>query len=167
MAIAILAAWTAVTVCMWFAASRSFATVNSLLQESNPQLRRAMKPLEPAQTRLALRYLASEINRRYFGAYGWAQIVLGVILLVFAGRQSPRDTIGLVVIGAMLGVVLVLAFFITPQIVALGRSLDFLPRNPPPPGMGRFGILHAIYTGLDGAKLLAGLVLLARWVTAR
>jgi hypothetical protein len=64
----------------------------------------------------------------------------------------------------MLAVVLILAFVVTPQIIALGRSLDFVPRNPPSPEMGRFGMLHGAYTGLDGLKLVAGLTMLVRWI---
>ena len=73
----------------------------------------------------------------------------------------------LALVGTMFVVVLILSFIVTPQIITLGRSLDFVPRVPPPPEMGRFGILHAAYTGLDGIKLLIGLALLARWIVRR
>jgi hypothetical protein len=50
--------------------------------------------------------------------------------------------------------------YLTPQIVTLGRSLDFVPRDPAPAGMQRFWILHAAYTSLEMLKLLVGV-----WVT--
>jgi hypothetical protein len=56
-----------------------------------------------------------------------------------------------------------LTLAITPPLVSLGRSIDFVPRNPPPPVMPRFRVLHASFTGLDGVKLLAGIGLLIRW----
>lgn len=166
-ATALLGAWVAVTACMWLAATGSFATVNRVLGRPSPGFSEASRPLGQDQSRLVLRHLASEINRTYFGAYGWAQIVLGALLLALLVRQTPRDAGALGIVGAMLGVVLVLAFVITPQIVTLGRTLDFVPRDPPPPELARFGRLHGLYTVLDGAKLLAGFGLLVRWLVAR
>ena len=66
----------------------------------------------------------------------------------------------------MLGLVLVLTLVLTPMIVSLGRSIDFVPRNPPPPVMPRFWALHGAFTRLDGVKFLAGLRLLIRWILA-
>jgi len=48
--------------------------------------------------------------------------------------------------------------YLTPQIVTLGRSLDFVPRDPAPPGLSRFWVLHAAYTSLEMLKLAIGLV---------
>ena len=39
---------------------------------------------------------------------------------------------------------------------AVGRALDFVPREPAPPALPAFGRLHAAYTLLDLAKLLVG-----------
>lgn len=164
MAIAVLGIWIGITLFMWFAAGRSFATVDRVLLSRNPQFLKITNSLSSTETRELLRNLASEINRTFFTAYGWAQVILGIALLCLLLLQSPRDTTGLAITGAMLGIVLILALVVTPQIIALGRSIDFVPRNPPPPEMGRFGMLHGAYTGLDGLKLLAGLGMLVRWV---
>jgi hypothetical protein len=48
-------------------------------------------------------------------------------------------------------------FYLTPKIVELGRSLDFVPREPPPPGLSQFGWLHAAYSILTLVKLAAGI----------
>jgi hypothetical protein len=63
-----------------------------------------------------------------------------------------------------MGLVLILTFVITPMIISLGRSIDFIPRNPPPPVMPRFWALHGAFTGLDGLKFLGGLGLMIRWI---
>lgn len=164
LAVAILSAWLAMTVCMWFAATCSFGAVRRVLEGSNPQLAETTKPLTADQTRLVMRHAASEINRTYFRAYGWAQMALGLGLLVLLVRQTPRDTASLIIVGAMLVVVVPLAFYVTPEIIALGRRIDFVPRDPAPPEMSRFRLLHGAFTILDGLKLLAGFGLLARWV---
>ena len=160
----ILSAWLAMTVCMWFAATGSFGAVRRVLEGSGPQLAETTKTLTPDQTRLVMRHAASEINRTYFRAYGWAQLALGLGLLVVLLRQTPRDSAALIVAGVMLAVVAALTLYVTPEIIALGRRIDFVPRDPAPPEMPRFRMLHGAFTVLDGLKLLAGLGLLARWI---
>lgn len=167
LSIAILSAWLAATLFMWFAATRSFATVERVLKNPNPQFSEATKSLDEGKVRVVLRYLASEINRTYFWGYGGVQVLLGLILFLLLWRQTPRDAVGVGVVCGMLAVTLVLTLVVTPWIISLGRSIDFVPRTPPPPVMPRFWALHGAYTGLDGVKFLAGLGLLIRWILAR
>src|SRR5271157_4848615 len=162
--VAILGAWIASTLCMWFAATRSFSTVESVLTRAEPQFLETTKPLGEASTRVVIRYMASEINRTLFRGYGALQIGLGAILFLLLWRQTPRNTVDIGVVATMLVLSVILTLVITPLITSLGRSIDFLPRNPPPPVMPRFWVLHASFTGLDGAKLLAGIGLLIRWI---
>ncbi|HET7842341.1 MAG TPA: DUF4149 domain-containing protein [Terriglobia bacterium] len=164
LAIAILSVWLGWTLFMWFLAGRSFRTADRVLTNSNPQVADAARPLAAEKERELLRHVASEINRTIFGAYGWAQVVLGAVLLVLFLKQMPRDNLSLVLAVTMLGLVLVLTLAVTPQIASLGRSLDFVPRTPPPPEFKRFWMLHGAFTGLDGFKLLAGLFLLGRLI---
>ena len=167
LATAILGMWLGWTLAMWFAATRSFRTVDRVLGEPTSELRQALAPLGHEQARTVLRHLASEINRTYFGAYGWAQILLGAILLALLWYEARRATLGVVLAGVMLGLVVILTLIIQPMIVSLGRSIDFVPRNPEPPQMARFWMLHGAFTGLDGVKLLAGLALLVRLIFTR
>lgn len=167
MATAMLGVWLGATLLMWFAAARSFSTVDRVLRQPDPQFVEVTKPLSQADTRHVLRHLASEINRTLFGAYNWTQVVLGGLLFVLLLRQTPRDRAALALVGTMLGLVLILTLIVTPEIVAMGRSLDFVSRDPLPSGMGRFRVLHGVYTGLDGIKLLVGFGLLVRWILVR
>jgi hypothetical protein len=162
--VAILSAWLILTPVMWFAATKSFSTVDRVLRAANPQFNEAAKGMAEAETRMVLRHLASEINRSFFWGYGLTQIVLGGVLLLLLWRVSPRDALGFGVVCFMLGLVLILTLVLTPMIVSVGRSIDFVPRNPPPPVMPRFWALHGAFTGLDGVKFVAGLGLLVRWV---
>lgn len=165
--VALLGAWLCATLFMWFLAGASFSAVERILRTPTPQFADAARPAGEGRTRVLLRYLASEINRACFRAYGWGKMALGAVLLALLLGQKPRDVTALALVGTMLGLVVVLTLILTPQMVRLGRDLDFVPRQPPPPEMARFRTLHAAFTGLDGVKLLAGLGLLARWVMAR
>ncbi|HEV2177624.1 MAG TPA: DUF4149 domain-containing protein [Terriglobia bacterium] len=165
--IALLSAWLAITLCMWFVATRSFRNVDRVLSRPSGQFEQMVQTLSQDRARASLRFVASELNRTLFRAYGFAQIALGALLFILVWRATTRDTTALALAGVMLALALVLTFVIQPQIVALGRTLDFLPRTPAPPQMSRFWMLHGAFTGLDGAKLLAGAVLLVRWVVKR
>ena len=164
LAIAILGAWIMATWCMWFAATRSFATVESVLKRAEPQFVETTKPLGEASTRVVIRYMASEINRALFWGYGALQIGLGAILFLLLWRQTPRNAVDVGVVATMLVLSVILTLVITPLLVSIGRGIDFVPRNPPPAVMPRFWALHGSFTGLDGVKLLAGIGLLIRWV---
>jgi hypothetical protein len=167
LAIAILGAWIMSTLCVWFAATRSFATVDELLKSPAAQFTEITKPLGPDSTRVVLRYMASEVNRSIFWGYGALQLGLGAILLLVLWRQTPRNTIDVGIVIAMLGLAVILTLVITPMLVSVGRSIDFVPRNPAPAVMPRFWALHGSFTGIDGVKLLAGIGLLIRWILRR
>jgi hypothetical protein len=91
-----------------------------------------------------------------------AQLVLGgLVLWLVAGssQHDPADARRAVRgVLAMLAIVVAMLVWLTPSIVALGRSLDFVPRDPAPPGMQRFWVLHASYTSLEMFKLIIGVV---------
>ena len=165
--IALLGAWTALTLFMWLAATRSFRTVDRVLTEPSAEFGVAIGPLGGDQAREVLRHLASEINRTLFKAYSGTEIALGVVVLLLLWTQSPRDTTSVALAAEMLALVLILGLVIQPQIISVGRQIDFLPRNPAPALMPRFWMLHGAFTGLDSVKLLAGLVLLVRLIVRR
>jgi hypothetical protein len=149
---------------MWFAATRSFATVEAVMQSGQPQWVEITKPLGESSTHMVLRHMASEINRSVFWGYGALQIGLGAILFVLLWKQKPRNSVDVGVVATMLALSVILTLVITPMIVSLGRTIDFLPRNPPPAVMPRFWALHGSFTGLDGVKLVGGIGLLLRWM---
>ena len=170
-ALFLLGAWTMGSICMSVVATENFYTIDRLLKgPANADFVRAVMKLEQTPARDLLRYLSSELNRLYFQMWNVAQIAIGAgVFWLIAGsrKQDPAYVrrAGLLgpagSIAGMLAIVLLMLAYLTPQIVSLGRSLDFVPRDPAPPGMQRFWILHATYTTLEMLKLLAGMV--AAW----
>ena len=57
----------------------------------------------------------------------------------------------------MLLITVFLQLYVVPETVRLGRLLDFVPREPPPPEDAPFWRLHHTYTGLDMLKFVLGL----------
>jgi len=169
-ALLVLGAWLMGSICTSVVATQNFYTIDRLLATSpNSHFRDAVAQLGQPAARDLLRYLSSELNRLYFQLWNGAQLAFGAVvlwLLVRSRRQHPiyAGRAGRAV-AAMLVIVVAMAVWLTPAIVALGRSLDFVPRDPAPAGMQRFWVLHAAYTSLEMFKLLIGAV--AAWWIVR
>jgi hypothetical protein len=58
-------------------------------------------------------------------------------------------------------------FLLTPEIVVLGRVIDFVPATQASPERARFWIMHAAYSSLEVLKWGLGLVLTARLLFRR
>ena len=167
----LLGVWLAGTLLEWFIATQNFATVDRVLSADHEVLIEQSRPLTRDRLRVLYRHLASELNRFYFRAWGWAQMVLAIALFALLAGMRTQDRLTWMLIGFMLICLGALQFLITPRMVALGRTLDFLPRGiafphpyPMPPEMGRYWRLHAAFTGLDTVKLILGMVVLVRWI---
>jgi hypothetical protein len=170
-ALVLMGAWLAGTVCTSVVATENFYTIDRLLAGSPSTAFTALvHQLRQPLARELLRYLSSELNRLYFQLWNVAQLVIGAMVLwLIYRRDRGRTTLGLTppltpVAGviAMLAIVVLMLAWLTPAIVSLGRSLDFVPRDPSPPGMQRFWILHAAYTSLEMLKLVVGLAVTAQ-----
>lgn len=158
LALVLVGAWIMGTVAVSVVATENFYTVDRLLSEkSGTGLNAAVERIGQPQTRELLRFLSSELNRLYFRLWNRAQIAIGALTLWIVVRTRQRAVVRWTVT-AMFAAVVVLTVWLTPEIVSLGRSLDFVPREPPPPGMSRFWVLHAAYTSLEMLKLAAGVV---------
>ena len=160
--IALLGGWIAGTLILGAVATQNFRMIDRLLSAPSPDLSSAIAPLGNDQARTVLRHLSSELNRRYFSAWGLIQLAIGVAVVAGALGLRPMDRAGTVGAAALLTLV-VAQVLLNWSIVPLGRSLDFLPREPLPPMMTRFWRLHLAYTSLDALKLIFCVGLLIRW----
>src|SRR5262245_48109841 len=152
-ALVVMGAWLMGTICTSIVATENFYTIDRLLAaRANAAFASAVDRLGASEGRDLLRYLSSELNRLYFTMWNVAQLALGGLALWLVDRRARRGVI------AMLAIVVAMLAYLTPAIVSLGRSLDFVPRDPAPPGMQRFWILHGAYTSLEMIKLLVGAV---------
>jgi len=162
-AIFCMAIWLTGTVCITVVATQNFYTITRLLETSdNATFHSAIDTLGASRGRELLYYLSSELNRLYFQYWNLAQLAVGILALWFVVRVpgATRATRGIV---AMLAIVLILMTLLTPPIISVGRSLDFVPRDPPPPALRTFGLLHASYTVATLINFILG-VLVTIWI---
>ena len=155
--------WLGALFLSWAVAGASFRTAEAVagLPPGSPAGDQVVRV--PVETRRPLlRHLASEINRWMFARFGWAQVVLAVVVLALAwGFGGAVRWLSL----AALIIVVVQGLGLGPAILELGRSIDFVARPLPPDVGQRFGMLHGGYVVLDLAK--AGLLVALAVVLAR
>ncbi len=109
---------------------------------------------------------ASELNRAQFTAWNRVQLALGIVTLGVVFARCRRRAAFLSVALA-LGIVVSLSFVLAPEIISIGRDLDFASREPPPPELESFSTLHRLYTGLELAKMALLLIALLFVVRGR
>ena len=167
-AILLLGAWICGTVLMAVVATLNFRTVDRILTRTGAEASPTFEEIPEKARRPALRHLASELNRLFFGAWGIAQLVLGGGVLALLFFQTPRGMTNIVLAGVLVALVLIAAAFLTPSMVAVGRQIEFLPRDNPPPHLAQqlatFGKLHAAYSSLDLLKLVLAVFLSVRLI---
>jgi hypothetical protein len=163
-ALILIGAWLLGTLFMGVVAAENFYLLDRLLAaRPNTGFNRVVELLGADAAREFMRYVSSELNRWFFVVWGIAQVVLGGLLVwMVRGTGARRVRVGA---GIMLGFALILAAGLTPPILSVGRMLDFVPRDPPPPELATFGLLHAAYSIAELGKLGLGLAL--AWWLAR
>jgi len=146
------------TVCMAIVATQNFYTIDRLLaSQPNPAFGAAVNKLGVPEAREVLRYLSSELNRLYFQYWNVAQLAIGIFVFGMI-RKLPNSRRAKWYVAAMLGIGLVLTVVVTPQMLYIGRELDFVPQDPQTPRLRSFGLLHAAYTLLDAIEMILGIM---------
>lgn len=159
----LMGAWVAGSLIVSVVATENFYTIDRLLAaRPNDAFRDAVDRIGQPQSRDLLRYLSSELNRLYFQLWNGAQVVIGLGVLWLIARAPDARRIRIIV-GGLLASVLLMLLWLAPEITAVGRGLDFVPRDPAPAALGRFGVLHATYATLEVGKMAAG-ILAAAWM---
>jgi hypothetical protein len=150
--------WLAGTIAMAVVATENFFTIDRLLDaRANPGFAAAIDKFGHDSIRELLRYLSSELNRLYFQLWNLVQLAVGILALWLVVKLPGANKLKWLIVG-MLAIVLFLTTFITPFILSVGRSIDFVPRDPPPDSLRTFGLLHATYTVFDGIMLIIGVM---------
>jgi hypothetical protein len=142
---------------MIFVATENFGTVDRVLASPPPQAAQMFQTLGPDNARLLLRYLAGEENRLFFTSWELAQIALGA-LLTAAVLLALKNRLMAGLCGAALIVGLFQHFRVTPEMIAIGRLIDF-GAGTGSVAYNQFWRLHGLYGVLEIAKL-------ALWIVA-
>jgi hypothetical protein len=158
----ILGLWLGGGLLVAWAASDSFRSVDRLLASPSPEATLRLRSLGPSAARTLFRYQVAEQNRTLFHDWEVAQIIGGSLFFFYLLFATKERKFPLIAVLAMVGVVLVQRFAVTPELVSFGRNIDFVPADIPSEFRDRFWILHSGYAGLEALKWGVALVLTGR-----
>ena len=148
---------------MIMVATHNFRSVDQLLAEPGRAGVQVQK-LGHSEARTFLRYHVSEQNRWYFETWEKVQLALGAALLAALWRQG-KVLISLAAL--MFALLLAERFYMTPEIIRLGRIIDFVPPAISSPERDTFWRFHGAYSAVELLKLALGFLLAGRLIFGR
>jgi hypothetical protein len=150
---------------MWLAAG-SIHSVDRLLARPNAVARLEVRELGPAQARLLLEYQAAEQVRSCQEIWEVAQIVLGALFFFFLLFGTTENKFPMALVLSMMLIVLLQRFLLTPELISIGRSVDFAP-DVQSTERTRLEVLRMVSFGVEILKLGLGCMLAARLIRQR
>ena len=143
-------------------ATQNFRSVDRLLAKPAAPAAQQLQKLGPDAARVLLRHHVSELNRWYFETWGLIETFIGAALLLVLLFGSTERSLTLLLALLMLLIAIVQRSVLTPQMVFLGRIIDWIPADQPSPERSRFWLLHNAFTGLELLNWALGLFLTAK-----
>ena len=157
----LLGLWLGGGLLMDLVVTQNFRSVDRLLAQPAPAAAQEIAKLGPADARAFLRHQVSEQNRWYFETWGLLETLIGAALLSILLFGSTEKNFTLLFALLMLLIAVVQRFALTPQMVVLGRAIDWIPIDQPSPERSRFWMLHNAFVGLELLNWALGLFLAA------
>ncbi len=148
---------------MILVATQNFRSVDRLLAEPGTAAGR-IEQMGRDEARTFLRYQVSEQNRWYFETWEKIQLALGGVLLVVVFTGLPEQRVLALLVTAMVALLALERFYLTPEIVRLGRLIDFAPQASQEREL--FWRFHGAYSAVELTKLALGFFLSFRIVFA-
>lgn len=145
-------------------ATQNFRSVDRLLAAPSMTAAQDIQALGRDEARRFLRYQVSEQNRWYFEMWEYVQLGLGAVLalILWFGVRQHGAAFSLSIL--MLGGVLAARLYMTPEIIRLGRLIDFVPAVASSPERSHFWTLHAAYSTLEVVKWGLALILAGKLI---
>jgi hypothetical protein len=155
----LLGAWLAVLLFAAYIVAHNTRTGEALVGRSVPGLAERLKLLGPEQSRLLLNHHAAEQTRTFVPQLEVTEVVVGVLLTIVLLLATHANKLAAVLSTAMVALTLFLHYTIFPEIVYLGRQLDFAAESAMGGARYRMTALELTYGGLVLVKMLLGAAL--------
>lgn len=163
----LLGAWLMGGLFMATVATQNFHSVDRLLAAPAAPARPQLDKLGHEAARALLRYQVAEQNRLYFETWGMVETAIGFVLLLTLLFGSTETHFTLLLALLMLLIAVLQRFVLTPEIVILGRVIDFVPAAQPSSERSHFWMLHAAYSISEVVKWGLNIVLTGRLLFRR
>ncbi|MBI2689429.1 MAG: hypothetical protein HYX27_24240 [Acidobacteria bacterium] len=155
----LLGVWFTMVVTIGVVASTTFKVATYAAKSPPGEPARALFLIGEPMTEKLFRFIAAEINRTMFETSGLIELglVFAIVSLLFLQNYSRLAT---TIAGVLLLAACASHFLLTPQVVALGRILDFRAEGMMVQERTRFANLHMAYGLLTIFRLACGV-----WIT--
>jgi len=154
----ILGLWLGGGLLMAWVTAESSRSVDRLLSQPNPLAAVETRNAGRAPITELMRYQAAELSRAYRETWEWAQLCLGAFFFFFLLFGTTQGKASLALALLLFLVVAAQRLLLTPQIAAMGRSLDFAA-SAASVDRNQLRVLRYGYTLTELAKLMLGLTL--------
>ena len=150
----LLGLWLGCLLFMGWVAMHNLGSVEPILKQSDRQLQREVKDIGYDRVKTLLRFEAAELNRFYFYNWEWIQMILGLITLVVLFDATNGSRLTLVLMAGVMLLLLVQHFLVEPEVLELGRGLDFAASDQMLDERRAFRTYHAYYSSIEVMKFL-------------
>lgn len=158
-AVFLLGFWIGCTLFMGWVATHNITSVDPILKQSDRHLQREIKDIGYDRVKSLLRFEAAELNRHYFYYWEWVQLLLALITAVVLVDATNGNKFTMVAMTGILLLLLVQHFLVQPEVVELGRGLDFAATDQMLDERRAFRTYHTYYSSIEVIKLvLLGIV---------
>lgn len=150
--------WLAGLLIVTYVTTFSTRTVNAVMENPPHEASQWIDILGKDRTRILLQHYNAEANRSLLEAWGYADLVLCAFILITAVMIKSGKP-AMVASALLLILCLASVFLLTPQVVAVGRLLDFRSDFPLPPERAQFASLNGMFQGVNFVRALAAAIL--------
>ena len=137
----------------------NLSAADRTLAQAEPAAILRIRVLGKDQARLLFQYQAAEMNRSCLEMWEIAQMMLGAIFFFFLLFGTSEGKVALALALLLLVLVLTQRFFLTPELDALGKQLDFGSPALLHRERTRYQVADAAYLGVEIGKWAMQLVL--------
>ncbi len=150
----VLGLWLAGIGMVAYVASLSLRTVESVMTVPPHEASKWIDVLGKEKVRTLLLHGSLEVNRSLFEFWGNVDLVIcGFLFVAVVMNKSGKVLIILTSVLLLLGTAS--TFLLTPQMIAVGRQLDFrVVSLQPPPEIVQFAALQKMYFGVGLVRIL-------------
>ena len=159
LAVFLLGFWLGCTIFMGWVAVHNLGSVDPILKQSDRQLQRELKDIGYDRVKTLLRFEAAELNRHYFYHWEWIQLLMAILATVILLDATSANRLTMVFMAAIILLLLVQHFLVGPEVVELGRGLDFAATDQMADERRAFGTFHAYCSSIEAIKFgLLGII---------
>ncbi|MGA2116866.1 MAG: hypothetical protein ABSH56_19170 [Bryobacteraceae bacterium] len=155
----LLGMWLAGILLMTWVDWERARSVDTVLNGGSPAASLRLKALPPDDARMLLTYQANEQARWYQRIWEDVQVFWGALFFAFLlfGTREGKLSLGLCL--GMLAVALAERFLLSPEILGLGKIIDFIRPDLHSGERNEYWVLHNTYRMVELVKLGAGCML--------